>query len=161
MIEESDADIYDRLVGPLLRFATTLVGPDDAADVVSAVVVRSIAKRPLSDLREPRAYLMRAVLNEARNPYRSRKRGLAALLRLPNSSAVEDGERMLYPEVTELVLSLPLRQRAVVYLVYWVGCSPSEAAEILGLRPATARRYLKLARDRLHGLLEKGSYLDA
>jgi DNA-directed RNA polymerase specialized sigma24 family protein len=44
-----------------------LVGPDQAPDVVSTVVLRVLKRRHLSDLENPRAYLFRSVLNEARS----------------------------------------------------------------------------------------------
>lgn len=78
----SDAEVYESVKDDLTRYATALVGPDAAADVVSTVVVRVLSKRPLVELDEPRAYLFKAVLNEARRlgSRRSRKR-----LRLPKS----------------------------------------------------------------------------
>lgn len=130
----------------LLRYATALVGPSDAADVVSRVVVRvlSVKGRRVRDLR---AYAMKAVLNESRSWLRRRRP-----LSLDDSDpSTFDPEPM--PEVVAEVMRLPVRQRAAVYLVYWLGMSPSEAAAVMGVKPGTARRYLHLARNRLKGVL--------
>ncbi len=62
----SDAEVYGKYAEELVRFATVLVGPDAAADVVSASVITVFRAPAWSDVRNPRAYLYRAVLNESR-----------------------------------------------------------------------------------------------
>jgi DNA-directed RNA polymerase specialized sigma24 family protein len=62
----SDADIWSRHSDELIRYATVLVGPASAEDVVSTVVLRVLQRRALSDLENPRPYLFKGVLNEAR-----------------------------------------------------------------------------------------------
>lgn len=52
-------------------------------------------------------------------------------------------------DLTQAVLRLPTQQRAAVYLVYWEDLEPQQAARLLGVRPATLRRYLFLARQKL------------
>ncbi|MCP4087422.1 MAG: sigma-70 family RNA polymerase sigma factor [Actinomycetia bacterium] len=59
-----DEDIYRKNRDDLIRHATVLVGPADAADVVSTVVLRVLARQRLGDLDEPRPYLFRPVLND-------------------------------------------------------------------------------------------------
>jgi RNA polymerase sigma-70 factor (ECF subfamily) len=59
------------------------------------------------------------------------------------------------PEVLEAVLSLPLGQRAATFFVYWADMSVGEAAEMMGLRPGTVKRYLHLARVKLEGVLDE------
>ena len=49
----------------LLRFATLLVGPADAPDVVSEVVTATLARRSLDGVENVRAYWFRAVLYTA------------------------------------------------------------------------------------------------
>jgi len=68
---EDVADAYRQHRIALIRFATVLVGPDDAHDVVSAAVVRVLGSAPTS-LSHPRAYLYQAVANQARNFKRGR-----------------------------------------------------------------------------------------
>ena len=68
---KDDAKIYQEHRFELVRFATALVGPDDAQDLVSAVVGRVLGRRGgLSGLRAPLPYLMKSVLNEARSQHR-------------------------------------------------------------------------------------------
>jgi RNA polymerase sigma factor (sigma-70 family) len=141
-----DADFYESHRDDLMRYATALVGLNDAADVVSRVIVRILSKRN-RHLRDPRGYAMKAVLNEARSWLRRRR--TAPLI--DADTAVDHPDPV--PEVVTAVMELPVRQRAAVYLVYWIGMSPSEAAGVMGIQPGTARRYLYLARQQLREAL--------
>ena len=132
-----------------MRFATVLVGPDDASDVVSNVITRVLARRSLTDLVDPHQYLMSGVANEARNAKRSRARASVAVQRIGVPDAQPDIAEGRYPDVTRAVLELPTQQRAALYLVYWVGMTAADAAHILHCRPSTVRRYLTLARMKL------------
>jgi len=46
VMDETPTDLYARHAGELVRFATGLVGPSDAPDVVSEAMVRLIASAP-------------------------------------------------------------------------------------------------------------------
>lgn len=147
--------MYEQVRGPLMRFAASLVGPDGASDLVSEVVVATMQRRALSSLDDPKAYLMQAVLNRARSRGRqlARERHAVSRLRAAGSGDQLAGEGDL--DVVRLVAGLPVRQRAAVFLVYWEDLAPSEAAELMGVRPGTLRRYLYLAREKLRGHLDE------
>jgi RNA polymerase sigma-70 factor (ECF subfamily) len=144
-MEASDESIYDKHRDDLIRFAAAIVGPDRAEDVLSGVIVRCLAGGGLMRLAEPRPYLFKAVLNESRSVLR-RSRAVP----LPDSLGVSDSSDV---EVIDAVMRLPARQRAAVYLVYWQGESISDAAQLMGSKPGTLKRYLHLARRRLRGAL--------
>jgi RNA polymerase sigma-70 factor (ECF subfamily) len=55
----------------------------------------------------------------------------------------------------QAVLDLPPQQRAATYLVYWAGLTVAETADLIGIRPGTAKRYLHLARRTLKGVLDE------
>ena len=135
-----------------MRYATALVGPGTAEDVVSAVVTRVLG-RPggLAGLREPKAYLMRSVLNEVRSQYRTRSRQPALSAAGPVTANPEE------PSVDTLgvIEQLPPRQRAAAFLVFYEEHTPTEAAAQMGCRPATARRYVHLARQKLREALDE------
>ena len=145
-----DAEVYEQVRTDLIRYASVLVGPDSTADVVSTVVVKVLARRSLADLEEPRPYLFRAVLNEARGL--SRRRVAYPLLGRDESSE----EPNLYPEVMEAVSGLPVQQRAATYLVYWLACSIGDAAGLMNVSDGTVKRYLFLARRSLRRVLHAG-----
>ena len=147
-VRASDAEIYALLKDDLVQYATALVGPDSAGDVVSTVVVRVLSAGSLGDLREPRPYLFRGVLNEATST-----RARAA--REPASAVTETvrDHPNIHPEVMLAVRGLPMQQRAVTYLVYWAGHTIAETADLMGLGQGTVKRYLSLARATLKGVL--------
>ncbi len=143
-VKTEDEQIYRKHKDDLIGYAAALVGPDRAEDVLSTVVVRVLARRPLSELREPRPYLFRAVLNEARGMLRRQQ-----VVGLSEAATTEDPD----VEVLDAVMRLPVQQRAAVYLVYWVGLPVAETAKLMRLRPGTVKRYLHLARKALKGAL--------
>jgi len=146
-ILESDATVYDRHRDALIRYATAIVGPSHAEDVVSTVVLRTISKRSLSSLDRPDAYLFRAVLNECRSRMRRNQP-----VELPDEIGHVDGE-LPDDSVLQAVLSLPAQQRAATYLVYWADRTIAEAADLMGLRTGTVKRYLHDARKTLSRVL--------
>ncbi|MFV2000986.1 MAG: RNA polymerase sigma factor [Acidimicrobiia bacterium] len=146
---DRDEMIYNTLGGELVRYASALVGPDDGPDLVSAVITRVLTKRNLSDLENPRLYLFKAVGNEARS--HKRRYANRQVIKLNRPEPVETVD---FDVALEAVMDLPVRQRSATYLVYWLDYTPSEAAGVMGCRPATVRRYLHLARGKLEGVLD-------
>lgn len=141
-----DEAIFGQHKHDLIRYATVLVGPSDAEDVLSTVIARVYkSRRTLSDLAEPRPYLMKAVFHESLD----RKKRKQALPLVDQAIAPVKSQ----PEVLEAVMELPFQQRAVVYLTYWMGMTSDEAARFMGCQPSTARRYLHLARRKLEAVL--------
>jgi len=137
----TDESIYNKHRDDLIRYAAVLVGWDRAEDVLSTVVLRALARGGLTRLAEPRAYLFKAVLNEARSVLRRRTADP-----LPELAVEMDFADF---GVLEAVMELPTRQRAAVFLVFWEGESIAGAARLMGARAGTVRRYLHLAKRRL------------
>jgi RNA polymerase sigma factor (sigma-70 family) len=71
------------------------------------------------------------------------------------SASIEPVDLLLNADIVEAVAELPLQQRAAIYLVYWADMDASEAAELMGIRPATLRRYLFLARNKLRKWIDE------
>ena len=148
----TDEQIYSSLAPHLMRFATVLVGPNDAEDVVSSVVARALARRGgLAGLEDPKSYLTRSVLNEATGLKRARARRRTTPMALVPEPGSGSGIGTL--AIREILDTLPSRQRAAAYLVFHQEHTAVEAAELLGIRPATVRRYIHLARQRIERAL--------
>ena len=151
-VDVSDAVIYRRYSDELTRFASAVVGRDEAGDVVSDVVVRVLSNGGLARIRDPKPYLFKAVLNEARSHLRRRRLAVSAdgsrLMTSTPDSSESDG-------VLDAVLGLPPQQRAAAFLVYWAGYSTAEAADLIGVRTGTLGRYLHLARRTLKEVLDE------
>ncbi len=146
----SDAEVYAEVRMDLMRYATALVGISDAGDVVSSVVARVVERRSLSELDDPKQYLMKSILNESRMRHRSRSRESRAMASLVGEPVIERPDHTL-----ELIMRLPVRQRAVVYLKYYEQYTSTEIADLMGCRPATVRRYLHLARNKLREVISE------
>lgn len=146
-MREDDEAIYAGVRDDLVRYASVLVGPGEAEDVVSRVMVRLLRRRSLASLDEPRAYLFRSVLNEARGVLRGRKQRPLPLRGGGNPIPEPDWD------VVEAVAALPARQRAAVFLRFWEDLRVEDVAELMGARPGTVKRYLHLALKSLKGRL--------
>src|SRR5262245_48368668 len=109
-----DAAVYRRHSEELIRFATALVGAHDAADVLSSAVVKALASPTWPTVGNRRAYLYRAVFNEAQTLVSRSARRSELEARAPRS---DRWEMPAYrPEVRDAVANLSVRQRAVVVL---------------------------------------------
>lgn len=134
----------------LTRFATMLVGPADASDVVSDVFLR-MERNGTAAMDSPRSYLYRAIVNQAntarRAQVRRRRRDLAAV------GPVSVGTPDTFVDVRRAISTLTLNQRAVVYLAYWRDLSEREIADRLDFSPGTVHRHLMAARQHLREVL--------
>lgn len=147
----TNAEIYGKYADDLVRFATGLVGPSDAQDVVSDAVVRVMWSKRWEDVTNYKAYLYQAVLNEARMHHRSTMRRRAREQRASSPDIVYPRE--VRPEVLEAVGRLSPQQRAAVYLTYWEGLAIDEVAVRLGVREGSVKRHLARGRSKLRGNL--------
>ena len=146
------AEAFEKWADDLVAYATALVGPDDASDVVQQAFVDVAASDRWSQVREPRPYLYRATLNAVRSQRRSRARRAAREWRArPHELA--HVELLSDPAVLDAVRSLSVQQRAVIFLTYWEDQTPSSVAEKLGVSDGTVRRQLARARSKLRKAL--------
>ena len=145
-------EIYTKHATELIRFATGLVGPTDAADIVADAVVKTIWSGTWDSVINPRAYLYRAVLNESRMQHRSTMR------RQARERQTAPSEVYTVPEagtdVWEAVGSLQFLERACVFLKYWEGMSAPEIADHLDISPRSVRRHLERSRSTLRRALK-------
>jgi hypothetical protein len=65
-MDHEAAEHYEKYRDELIRFASALVGPSGAEDVMTNAVVRAFSSRHWATVNERRAYLYQAVVNEAR-----------------------------------------------------------------------------------------------
>lgn len=147
----SDEEIYRKHSEELIRFAQGLVGRVDSADVVSAAVLQSITSPGWRDVLNHRAYLYRAVLNQARKTHRDRQRRWSKELRHGPERPWELPE--LRPEILAAVKALSSRQRAVIVLTYWEDLAADDIGEVLGISPGAVKKHLARARSKLRRIL--------
>lgn len=153
-MDQDAAAEYRKHADHLLRFASAVAGPSAADDVVAAVVMRVLVQddrwRSLNDVR---AYLVRSVMNEAIDRQRRHSRRRRRELRDSSLSIGASYDSYVRSEVLDAVGRLSARQRAVVYLTYWLDHPASEVATELDVSVRTVERELTVARRELEVLL--------
>jgi len=132
----------------MVRLAFLLTGsPDVAQDVVQDAFVS--VHRAWSRVRDPRAYLRRAVVNACtshhRRMFRERRTRASA-----GSTIVDLGADELF----DVLETLPARQHAAIVLRYWHDLDESDIASALGCRPGTVGSLLHRAIARLREVIE-------
>ena len=151
-VDRADEEIFQKHADELTRFATGLVGPADAADVVTEAVVRAMTSRQWPGVSNRRAFLFRSVLNEARMRQRAKHRRhrrelQAAREPTPDPSESDLSVRLLVDE------QLPAQQRAVILLTYWADLDVPSVAQLLGISEGSVKRHLARARARLRKVM--------
>lgn len=139
-----DEELYRKHADELIRFATTLVGATAAEDVFSTAILKAMTSPSWCSVKEPRAYLFRAVMNEALGMKRSdRRRSVreTAVARRGVMEVIDDGI-----EVADAMSRLSVRQRSVLYLAYWLDLTVEEIASALSLTRRSTERALTSAR---------------
>lgn len=147
-VELDDADTYRKHADDLTRFATGLVGPTHAQDLVSEAVLKSMSAKGWRTVADKRAYLFRSVYNESLRLHRSASRRKSREQRAATREqiVVPDAPR---PEVLSAVWRLSPRQRAVIVLTYWDDLDPVAVAKVLKISEGSVRRHLARARAHL------------
>ena len=146
------SETYEKYADQLIRFATGIVGPSDSRDVVSTAVMSAMWSANWASVHHHRAYLYKAVLNEARRHLRNKDRRRAAELQAAGGTQVEWIPEVR-PDVLEAVARLTLSQRAIVFLAYWENMKPAEIARFLDLSDGTVHRQLARGEARLRRIL--------
>lgn len=146
------SELYRRHADELVRYATALVGPADAPDVVVDAVVTAFASPGWLTVENQRAYLYRAVLNRSLSMRRSDARRVAREQRVAVSDSVVARESSV--DALRALAGLSPQQRAVIYLTYWDDLTPTQVAALLGVSEGTVRKQLARAREQLRRILQ-------
>jgi RNA polymerase sigma factor (sigma-70 family) len=146
-VESGDAEVYRKHADDLIRFATGLVGPSDAADVVSDAVLSCLDSASWVAITEKRPYLYRSVYHKAAEFHRTTSRRKSRETLAAREEHLELPE--IRPEVLAAVFRLSLRQRAVIVLTYWEDLDPSSIATLMSISQGSVKRHLARGRSRL------------
>jgi RNA polymerase sigma factor (sigma-70 family) len=158
--DPTDAELYERLAPELIHFATTLVGPSGAEDLLATGVLNALTSPRWPAIDNKRAYLYRCLVNEAHKQRRSTSRRLEREVRSARRTVDDPGDRgrgagpgVLDPTILDALRQLTVRQRAVIYLTYWSDLTPKQVGTALDSSLRTVERDLTNARTRLEELL--------
>lgn len=149
----TDEEIYRKYADELVRFSTGLVGPFDAQDVVTDACLCAFRAKGWAEVRNPRAYLYRSVLNQARSHHRSTLR--RRIREMQTASRPVSWPYEVDLDVLAAVDRLSVRQRAAVVLTYWEDRSAADVAQQLGISEGSVKRHLARARSRLRDYLDE------
>lgn len=135
----------------VVRYATLLVGPTEAADIV-AIAFGKLTQPHRVAISDVRSYWLRAVFTVAQDQHRSRRRRQIRDLHAVLPATATTTETQI--DIRRAVASLSVQQRSVVYFTYWEDLDSAQIALLLGIDAATVRRHLSRARLRLRKVLE-------
>ena len=151
--DRSDESVYAAHAAELVRFATGLVGIDDAPDVVVDAFVRVIRSPVWPEARDRRALWVRAVVFESRSMVRSSVRRRERERRVAVPALVSEETTAVDTHVVDALDVLSVQQRAVVMLTYWLDLTPASIAELLDVSEGSVRKQLARARARMKEVL--------
>lgn len=137
----------------LTRYATGLVGPFDAQDVVTDACLKAFESRSWSNVVNRRAYLYRTVMSVANDHHRRTLSRRLREMKTATREALPDVTGDLDFEVLGAVERLSVQQRAVTFLTYWEDLPPDTVAERMGISVGSVKRHLARARKRLGEML--------
>ncbi len=148
-----DEAVYRNYSEELTRYATGLVGPFDAPDVVTDACIKAFEAKGWPEVTDRRAYLYRTVLNVAKDHHRRTLSRRLREIKAARPETTPDPVSDLDLEVLEAVDRLSVQQRAAVFLTYWEDLTPDVVAQRMGVSSGTVKRHLARARKRLGELL--------
>ena len=119
----------------LVRLAALLGDRSMAEEVVQDAFVRVYAAG--DRVRDPLAYLRRAVVNGARSTLRRKRVRESALLTIARDIEPPDDRT----DVISALRALPARQRECLVLRYYADLSEREIAEALGVSPGSVKTH--------------------
>lgn len=146
-------------VYPSLRRLASVVRPMDvdADDLVQEAVMRALEIRPLDEFDDLAAYLRTAIVNIARNQYRSRDRRQRIAARQPRPV---DGVADVYPSDLDELRRIKPDDRAVLYLSLVEGDTFAEIGATVGCSEEAARARASRATRKLRVELREEIHLD-
>lgn len=118
--------------------------PHDADDITQTVFLK-LFKSPITfeNDRHLRGWLIRVAVNECKSVFRAPWRQMESIDDYASQLAMPSPK---HSELFSLVMAMPEKYRAILYLFYYEGYSTGEIGKLLGIPPATVRT--RLARGR-------------
>ena len=153
--------LYDRYKGLLYHIAYDILrNREDAEEAVSDAfwkIAKNILKIPEPVCPKTRAYVVQVIESTSVDLWRKRQRRVETvpLEDEPKLQVEYQGKN----RVAELILSLPAHDREILLLRFYQGYSLREAAALLDLSEATARKREQRAKDRLEKLCREEGLL--
>lgn len=143
----NNEETYRTYADELTRYATGLVGPFDAADVVTDACLKAFGAKSWPDVVNRRAYLYRTVFTVAKDHHRSTLSRRLRELKTARPETVVP--QYIDVDVLRAIERLSIQQRAAVVLTYWSDLPLETVAERMGVSEGAVKSHLARARKRL------------
>ncbi len=142
-------ELYKVAYEPMVRLAFLLTGSEEAArDIVQDAFVAMHGR--WQGIREPHAYLRRAVANRCTSWHRRR-----ALERRFSSRMSDERLALGADELSDALGRLPFKQRAALTLRFYEGCSEAEIAAALNCKPGSVGPLIHRGLEALRKVIER------
>lgn len=157
-VETDDfAAVYAASHPEALRLAYLLCGDRDRAeDAVAEAFVKVYRQMRKGTVRQPRAYVRRAVVNEVNSRFRRlalERREAAKRSGDDRGSRSAEDQIADSDEVFTALRRLPTRQRTAIVLRYYADLSEADAAEVMGVSVGTVKSSTSRGMERLRAVL--------
>jgi RNA polymerase sigma factor (sigma-70 family) len=136
-------DLYREEYDAMVRVAYLLVGNAETAEEIVQDAFIKVHLR-WSRIDTPRAFLRTCVVNGCRDRIRRRVRMRTRMPKLEREAAdratsIDGGDGGPAAELHDVLLTLPLRQRAAIVGRFYGGWDDATIAVVIGVKPATIR----------------------
>lgn len=152
-ISKSIEEIYERHADMVYSVSFSYMkNTEDTKDIVSEIFLKLIQKRIyFNDAEHEKAWLLRTTVNLCKDWLKNLRRRNK---NIDDYESLESGDPFQTDETYKLVMNLPERYKAVVYLHYYEGYKTEEIGRILKKPQSTVLSQLREARKILKGVLE-------
>jgi len=146
-------EIYERHADMVYSVSFSyLKNTEDTKDIVSEIFLKLLEKNiNFNDSEHEKAWLLRTTINLCKDYLKHWRRRNE---NIDDHENLEGGDPFKTDETYKLVLELPERYKAVVYLHYYEGYKTEEIGKILKKPQSTILSQLREARKLLKGVLE-------
>lgn len=127
---------------------------EDSEDILQEVFIRFAKQSDFKDEEHQKAWLIRVTINHSINLVKSSHRKKTVSMEGIEPAAASN--EIEIDETKTLIMKLPIKYRAVIYLFYYEGYEVEEIAEILGNKKSSVYTLLRRGREALKKLIEEG-----
>ena len=151
---QSIGEIYARHADMVYSVSYSyLKNTEDTKDIVSEIFLKLLQKKiKFNDAEHEKAWLLRAAINLCKDYLKHRRRKNENIDDYENN--LESADSFEADATYKLVLELPDRYKAVIYLHYYEGYKTEEIGRILKKPQSTVLSQLREARKLLKGVIE-------
>ena len=149
---QSFEEIYERRVSMLFRVCYSYVkNAVDAEDIVADTFVKMLQHSVVfRDSEHEKAWLLRTAINLCKDYHKHWWRRRESI---DDHTDLESENPLYKDETLKIIMDLPERYKAVIYLYYYEGYSSAEIAEILKKPRSTVLNHMHEARKLLKEVL--------